>query len=794
MAGGSVNKSDVIEKTLALAVRQLGGTDKSRKPRDVLSEGILNALSALGVDVGALDDYDALLALLRERQDISRAARARSTAAAETAVVVTLQQTGAVLNASRVRGGAVAGAGERSRDNPPGTSIPSIAGLKRKVAAAVCTLGERAVSDARSAAIAAGGSEAGLAFDAAARERDAASAIASMVAAAVAAGEHARIAAATRCGQPRVTLAAIGLRVYCKLKLDAGQLPHEAWRLATIRGLFFGSSGELEALVEFAVVGTFWSLMDYPYASKWSADTLRAAATRQRGRPSLEQHRVSLGRMLAFEGLEVITSPPRPQPGVATNELSNDAGAVAMAVYDGRAARASALQRVMMSYAHETAGFASACLPELWDWQASLRGSCSPAQWLVAHYLHSIGWSDVVEGLSASAALMRFKRVLPWQMIADALADLCETDVCISVNAPMTLGQIIGCTGKALCAKLQRESSRLPLQLEQLRSDGTLSAAMLDGWFRSAAKTIVDTKYAFAEVLAARAASLKPALPRLEPGMGWMARQAKAYKTEVALSDANSLLVKLRREAKAKAEGVVPTSATAPRAVIEVQRRRGCLVWNPGGVHVIDTRADRRLSDRERARQVKRRASGAGAQADERDRELAAALEREDVEAGGGDVGRGSALRFKGCDALEAIIEQVKAKDAHLLVLSETHLHGRAVEDVADYLGTRLGWQDMAKGRSGGAPEYSPCVVQSPAAARGDWAGVLVAYDPSIFKKLDVQVVVPGRVLQVELRMIDDATSLTLFACYMPQANLAREVHHKAWSKLEEALLTVTGA
>ena len=57
MIGGSVNKSDVVEKTLALAVRQLGGTDRSRKPRDVLSEGLLNALSALGVDDGALDDY-----------------------------------------------------------------------------------------------------------------------------------------------------------------------------------------------------------------------------------------------------------------------------------------------------------------------------------------------------------------------------------------------------------------------------------------------------------------------------------------------------------------------------------------------------------------------------------------------------------------------------------------------------------------------------------------------------------------------------------------------------------------
>lgn len=231
---------------------------------------------------------------------------------------------------------------------------------------------------------------------------------------------------------------------------------------------------------------------------------------------------------------------------------------------------------------------------------------------------------------------------------------------------------------------------------------------MLDCWLRSAAKIIVDAKYEFVKVLAARAASQTPVLPRLEPGMGWMARQAKAYKTDMALSDAKFLLAQLRREAKINAEGVVPTSATAPRVVIEVQRRRKCLVWNPGGVRVIDSRADRRLSDRERARQAKRRASGAGAQADERDRELAAALEREDAEDGGGDVGRGSALRFKGCDALEAIIADVKSKDAHLLVLSETHLHGSAVEDVADYLGTRLGWQDLAKGRSGGAPEYSP--------------------------------------------------------------------------------------
>ena len=196
--GGNVNKSDVAEKTLALAVRQFGGTDKSRKPRDVLSEGLLNTLSALGVDDSALDDYDALLALLHERQTVNRAALTRATTITETAARA---------------GGAAVDAGARSRVFSSATSIPGVAALKRKVAAAVRTLGERAASDARSVATAAGGSEAGAAFDAAARERDAASAVASMVAAAVADREHARIAAAARSGQPRVTQAMIGLRV-----------------------------------------------------------------------------------------------------------------------------------------------------------------------------------------------------------------------------------------------------------------------------------------------------------------------------------------------------------------------------------------------------------------------------------------------------------------------------------------------------------------------------------------------------------------------------------------------------
>ena len=149
--GGNVNKSDVVEKTLAFAIRQLGSADKSRKPRYILSVGLLNSLSALGVDDGALDDYDALLALLHERQSVSRAARVRPTTAAVTAAVASPQITGAAPSAIRVRGGEASGAGERSRGNPSVTSTSGIAGLRRNVAAAVRTLGERAASDTRSA-------------------------------------------------------------------------------------------------------------------------------------------------------------------------------------------------------------------------------------------------------------------------------------------------------------------------------------------------------------------------------------------------------------------------------------------------------------------------------------------------------------------------------------------------------------------------------------------------------------------------------------------------------------------
>ena len=51
-------------------------------------------------------------------------------------------------------------------------------------------------------------------------------------------------------------------------------------------------------------------------------------------------------------------------------------------------------------------------------------------------------------------------------------------------------------------------------------------------------------------------------------------------------------------------------------------------------------------------------------------------------------------------------IEAVKERGARFLALAETHLSGTQETDVADYIGTRLGWQSMRKGQAGGAPEY----------------------------------------------------------------------------------------
>jgi len=996
VSGGNVNKSDAGEKTIAFVIRQLGGANKMRKPRDILKEGLLKALSALGVDDGVLDDYDALLALLRERLAASQAAAitAAATAAATgatkaagTVVVVTAVHEDAMRKAQGGAGSTAADKGERSRDCMKGIGTPGDDAVQRvnKERDIEQMVAASAAHDAHARAFnlvfppsssplpaspppppplpppppsspSPSSSSSSPSSSSPSSPSSPSSSSPSLLPppslqppptspsqpssrpppppplpliadakAVIYALRRSRRAIYTALASNGVA-AEIGMSVFCRLELEPGQLPHEAWRFAVIRGFSVDEAGDAEALVEFRVKGSTWSPKDYPYGAKWPGSLLQLATHRPRRQTTLGQQRVPLWRLLAEDGVNLVGIPSGDASVLLSNsseiprvtsvrgarrisELlrahagSNDDSAVSTAssaslqksaqsarngthtdtrsphaeangdspagtgngeraarfrAGEGLALRAGALQRVLHAYVGELAGFAPVPPPSRWDGPApaarragldagriegvSLRigGACGPdamqmqtdapaeplgtqsqaeslgvsagtqsqaaadqpsedgaarmppkrnwAQWLVAQCLHSIGQTGLVAAMSRSEARARFERALPWHLIADAVAELCARDLCPALQPALPLESIIGFSSEALLGALRHApNGKLPLHLDVLRENHMLSAALLEGWLSLAAQSIIDRKYEYAQAIRARAASHKAALGRNLAGAGRLAEEAKARKMESAIGDAGQLLEKLRRDAIEKAEGVVPTTASAPRAVFEVKRRRTCLVWNPGGVSVREARAERRLSDR--GRRAKRKSTGGAAvQTEERDRALAETLEHEDAEDGGGDVGRGTALRFRGCEALEAIIDEVKGRHAHMFMLSETHLHGKAVDDVADYIGMRLGWQDLSKRCSAGAPEYTPCVIQAPA-AKGEWAGVLLAYDPCVFKVIGTQVLVPGRLLEVEVRMIDDSTKMLIYACYMPQQNLPKELHAKAWGKLEEALL-----
>jgi len=67
---------------------------------------------------------------------------------------------------------------------------------------------------------------------------------------------------------------------------------------------------------------------------------------------------------------------------------------------------------------------------------------------------------------------------------------------------------------------------------------------------------IVNSKYKFVEVLAARVAKQQPALPRLALGAGWMARQAKRTGRQVKVCRA------------ARRDNKVPRGKTEGKTVI----------------------------------------------------------------------------------------------------------------------------------------------------------------------------------------------------------------------------------
>ena len=354
---------------------------------------------------------------------------------------------------------------------------------------------------------------------------------------------------------------------------------------------------------------------------------------------------------------------------------------------------------------------------------------------------------------------------IPWQLLYACMAHCLQADPCQGIAPALSLGQAFGHDKAGLLRRLRHDEVALPVFGAQLRAAGLLSPHDVHVWVKQVAET-----HAAAKTDALRHGV--PRLPRSEP----RDMPGAAAETQAGLHYARSELARLSAiELDRKGAALDP-----PVAVAEVRHERLIFAWNPCGIGVTDARVARRSS-----RDVRRSVQDANG--------MAAALQRDMQEADAGDssTGNGSAMKHKGCDSLEAAITHAKEHKAAAFMLNETHVKGVARDAVADYIAMRLNWRVQRKASlwKGAVPEYDPCVLQS-CAVGDEHMGVLFAYDPDVMEVITHREVVPGRVLHVEVRMLDDALRYDLFVVYMPDRNKPADVHEEAWNWLTEAIIT----
>ena len=176
---------------------------------------------------------------------------------------------------------------------------------------------------------------------------------------------------------------------------------------------------------------------------------------------------------------------------------------------------------------------------------------------------------------------------------------------------------------------------------------------------------------------------------------------------------------------------------------VERERMHRVMAWNANGLTLRDVRSDRLAPGRTKqmAETVQRQFAEA----------LAAQLQENDA---AGDEGDGSALKHRGDDKLEALIEYITSRKVAAIAISEVHGQPNNGRDLLDYLGMRLNWraQRPAAKWKGVLPEYDPCFVYS-APDKDDHGGVLWGWDPNVMEKVEADQVYQGRVLRVRMRM-----------------------------------------
>ena len=214
-----------------------------------------------------------------------------------------------------------------------------------------------------------------------------------------------------------------------------------------------------------------------------------------------------------------------------------------------------------------------------------------------------------------------------------------------------------------------------------------------------------------------------------------------------------------------------------PTASVERERMHRVMAWNANGLTLRDARSDRLAPGRTKqmAETVQRQFAEA----------LAAQLREHDA---AGDEGDGSALKHRGDDKLEALIEYITSRKVAAIAISEVHGQPNNGRDLLDYLGMRLNWraQRPAAKWKGVLPEYDPCFVYS-APDKDDHGGVLWGWDPNVMEKVEAEHVYQGRVLRVRMRMLLDDRTFDNFVCYMPVSSKSAEFHKRVWMALVEA-------
>ena len=596
--------------------------------------------------------------------------------------------------------------------------------------------------------------------------------------------------------------ATVGMEVFCRLDAAADELPHERWRRGIIKSLHNSRDGVGVANIDFILYGPRWS----PHECPLIVDDLQSARERSRAPPGALQHMVDVSDLLHTatrmpvkwrDGAPQVTR----QWSVREDRGRLFAGCaqVASRHADHEACMdewAVALRRTFRAYVTQSLGFSSyGAAPKAAQWYKRVDGSDGDigtlvdelgippqefawATWLCGRLAEGMHGKKAWRLMLQAGACVHTKRVIPWTVLYATLAEIVHIDFAPEFKIGAAFGAHEGVMRESMLNDMRdplRED--LPLGGAQLRAAEVLSPMTIHYWLK-------DVSEQHASKLWKATRTLKKSKLCLGRNMHPTRKQRQAAATLKGLSTARDELARVQQRAQEQLRD--PTSN--PDAVVEVTKQHYFFSWNCDGAHIKDARAGRLMPQRNA-----RKSSESQSALKE-----AVVLQLDAADKTEYEAGDGAALKHVGNEALEAAILHAEKRKAAGFMLNETHIKSEEeAKLVADYIGVRLGWRTMRDKRKWIAddiPEYDACVVQTIASANDPYAGVLFAWNPDVLSMDHWEVVSLGRVLYMDVSMLDDGLNYHIFPSYMPQSSAPKEAHTRVWMALTEALCAVDGA